>query len=605
MPAYRIHLADAHAHRWGVTLEVAAPGDELIVSLPVWIPGSYLVREFARHLLRLQAFVGKTSLPVEVIDKTTWRIRLGAGRATRKLKRSYEVYGFDPSVRASHLDAERGFFNGTSLLLRVHGQEQEPHRITLGPLPRGWQVATAMPRDAKKGYIAANYDEAVDHPFELGSFWRGSFKARGVEHEFVIAGAWPGLDGDKLLADTQKICEAQLDFWHGTSTQPANKRDVPFERYVFMLHAVDDGYGGLEHRASTALIASRKDLPRKPATASSITVKRAADPRSSEAYVVLLGLISHEYFHAWNVKRLKPAELASIDYTRENPTELLWFFEGFTSYYDDLILRRAGLIDDAQYLKLIAKQINGLIVLPGRKVQSVAQASFDAWTKYYRADENTPNLSVSYYVKGALVALALDLRLRTQGRGTLDEVMRKLWQASDAHSGAGAIDESMIASALQTVAGRSMAAELRAWVHGTDDPPWTELLKTMGVTVESEAPASLAAMLGLRVAEPGTGVQVKQVLDGGVAHRVGLSAGDEILAFDGWRLRKLDDAMAWWKAAEPFELCVVRDQKLRNIRVGKAALSAALPVTKQLLLKPLVGGDPASIRRRRRWLQGG
>ena len=209
-----------------------------------------------------------------------------------------------------------------------------------------------MPGDGKQGYVAADYDELVDHPFELGRFWRGSFDAAGVPHEFVVAGAWPGFDGERLLADTRRICEAQIAFWHGT-----RKPKPPFDRYVFMLNAVDDGYGGLEHRASTALIAR----PPRPAAA------RPAAP-TSDGYNTLLGLISHEYFHTWNVKRLKPRELARIDYTRENYTPLLWFFEGFTSYYDDLLLLRAGLIDAPRYLSLVAKTINGVAATPGPPV---------------------------------------------------------------------------------------------------------------------------------------------------------------------------------------------------------------------------------------------
>ncbi len=647
MPDYRISIADVHAHRWGLELVVDAPDDELIVSLPVWIPGSYMVREFARHLSRLEAHAGRRALRVEVIDKTTWRVHVGSSRAAdrpRRVRLRWQVYGFDSSVRACFLDAERGFFNGTSLLLRVHGREDEPHRIRFGALPRGWRVATAMRREAgdtKAGavapargavYVAADYDEAVDHPFELGTFWHGRFDARGVEHDVVVTGAWPGFDGDRLLADTKAICEAEIDFWHGRDTPRAvadgrrpraRRADVPFDRYVFMLHAVDDGYGGLEHRASTALIASRKDLPRKSA---GVPKGTGADAATSDHYVTLLGLISHEYFHTWNVKRLKPAELARLDYTRENPTSLLWFFEGFTSYYDDLLLRRAGRVGDVRYLGLVAKQINALRGVPGRRVQSVAQSSFDAWTKYYRSDENTPNLTVSYYVKGALVALALDLTLRAEGRGSLDDVMQHLWHDSgaaragtaqdrgagedsgaddDARArGAGAIDEAAVARALQRVAGRSMERELRAWVHGTDDPPWASLFDPVGVKVTLDAPTSLAALLGMRVSDGAGAVTVKQVFDGGVAHRAGLAAGDEIVAFDGWRLRKLDDASAWWAGTQPFELTLVRDQRLRTLRVGAQALKAAVPVVRTLALAWADHADAAAVRRRRRWLEG-
>ena len=245
----------------------------------------------------------------------------------------------------------------------------------------------------------------------MGTFWSGSFVARGVPHRFVVSGASPSFDGERLLSDTQKICETQIDFWHGSSIKSISaKKRVPHQNYVFMLNAVDDSYGGLEHRNSTALICSRKDLPRLGDASSKVT-----PTKQMEGYTTLLGLISHEYFHTWNVKRLRPAEFSAYQYGAENYTQLLWFFEGFTSYYDDLLLRRAQLIDDATYLKLLNKTINQVQQTPGRLVQSVAQASFDAWVKYYRQDENTPNSTVSYYTKGALVALCFDLTLRAHG----------------------------------------------------------------------------------------------------------------------------------------------------------------------------------------------
>jgi predicted metalloprotease with PDZ domain len=260
---------------------------------------------------------------------------------------------------------------------------------------------------------------------------------------------------------------------------------------------------------------------------------------TGEGYTTLLGLISHEYFHTWNVKRLRPAEFTHYDYARENYTELLWFFEGFTSYYDDLLLRRAGLIDDTAYLKLIGKTIQQVEQTPGRAVQTVAQASFDAWVKYYRVDENTPNATVSYYTKGALVALCLDLTLRREHQTTLDDVMRGLWQ----HCAGGPMTESDLLTVLHTLAGRSLAAELNAWVHSTAELPVAELLAAHGVALSHET-APPAQRLGLRVTEQG-GVRIKGVLRGGLAERAGMAADDEWLGIEvqgqGWRISKLAD----------------------------------------------------------------
>ena len=579
MISYRIEARDPNTHLFHVTLTIAQPAAEQRLSLPVWIPGSYLVREFARHLSSLSAVQGTRAVALRQLDKATWAASC-SGRAA--LVVNYDVYAFDTSVRAAFLDANRGFFNGTGVFLRVEGAEALPHRVELRKLPAGWEVGTALPAlkvdAAGRGvYEAADYDELVDHPVELGRFWRGRFDARGVPHEYVVAGALPDFDGERLLADAKRLCEAQIDFWHP-------KKKPPFTRYVFLHNLVEDGHGGLEHRASTALISPRRDMPQK------------GRRDTSDGYVNLLGLISHEYFHTWNVKRLRPAEFARLDYTQENYTELLWFFEGFTSYYDDAFLLRTGLIDAGRYLKLVARTISGVLALPGRQVQSVAQASFDTWVKYYRADENTPNATISYYTKGSLVALALDLSLRAEGRGTLDDVMRALWTAS----GGGTIDEAQIAAALQQVGGRSYRKELAAWVHGTGDLPLPALLEHAGVEWASD-PATLAQRLGLRVSESAlTGVKVGQVLRGGAAERAGLSVGDELLAVAGWRVRRLEDALRVIEAGVAAPLLVARDQRVLTLNL---VLPAEVPAgAAGVALKPAAKPAKAAQALRKAWL---
>jgi predicted metalloprotease with PDZ domain len=587
MISYRIDVADAHAHLFRVTLTVPAPAPEQRLSLPVWIPGSYLVREFARHLSALQAHQGRTPVPLEQLDKATWLARC-SGRGA--LTVSWLVYAFDTSVRAAFLDANRGFFNGTGVCLRVEGREAEVQRLQIGSLPRGWQVATALrgvrTDAAGRGvYEAGDYDELVDHPVELGRFWRGRFEAGGVPHEFVVAGALPDFDGDRLLADARRICAAQIAFWHG----PAGGRrsaatKPPFDRYVFLLNTVEDGHGGLEHGASTALLASRRDLPQR------------GRSETGDGYVNLLGLVSHEYFHAWNVKRLRPAEFARLDYTRENYTRLLWFFEGFTSYYDDLFLLRCGLIDTARYLRLLAKTVNAVLATPGRQVQSVAAASFDAWVKYYRGDENTPNATISYYAKGALVALAFDLRLRERG-GSLDDVMRRLW----ATSGGGPIGEADIAAALAASGGRAFDPEIADWVDGTGELPLPALLREAGIDWQSQA-ATLAQRLGLRVSESAlTGVKASHVLRGGAAERAGIAPGDELLALAGWRLRRLDDALRLLVPGTPAELLVARDQRVLPLALTLPQNAAeAGNVVLGLAARPA----KAALERRKAWLGG-
>jgi predicted metalloprotease with PDZ domain len=572
---YRIEAADLHAHLFRVTLNIAQPEAQQRVSLPVWIPGSYLVREFSKNLQRLAARQDGRAAAVQQLDKCNWQIECVP---SRPLVLTYEVYAFDNSVRTAWLDTQRGFFNGTSLCLKVHGQESSVHSVELATvkgMPH-WQAATGLAahKVGKRGfgtYLAADYDELVDSPVEMGPFWSGEFKAGGVPHRLVIAGASESLDQARLLADVHKICESEMRFWHAHAR--GGKRP-PFKSYVFMLNVVDDGYGGLEHRNSTALIASRRDLP------------RMGEMRLADGYVTLLGLISHEYFHTWNVKQLRPAEFTHYDYTGENYTQLLWFFEGFTSYYDDLLLRRAGLIDDATYLKLLNKTINQVLQTPGREVQAVAQASFDAWVKYYRQDENTANATVSYYTKGALVALCFDLTLRAEGQTTLDEVMRGLWLRCKA----GPMAEADFAAVLRELGGRAFTREIAAWVHGTRELPLKELLHAMGVAVLEE-PAQLQQRLGLRVTET-SGVQIKTVLRGGAAEQAGFAANDEWVGVEagaaGWRMSKMDDLLLYAGSHKKVTALVARDRRLLRLELN---LPAAV-TTWRLVLRDAARAQP-------------
>lgn len=548
---YRVEMPDLHTHLYQVTLTVPEPDALQRLTLPAWIPGSYLIREFAKNLQGLQARQGRRALEVLQTGKSSWEVACKAGQP---LQLAYTVYANDASVRTAWLEPSRGFFNGTSLCLRAEGHTQGPHALEIrAPKARpAWSVATGLTALLVNAqgfgtYQAADYDELADCPFELGAFWSGTFKACGVPHRFVVSGATPAFDGARLLADTKKICETSIRFWHGG-------RKPPHKSYVFMLNAVDDSYGGLEHRNSTALICGRRDLP------------RLGEAKTSDGYTTLLGLISHEYFHTWNVKRLRPAEFTRYDYAQENYTRLLWFFEGFTSYYDDLLLRRAGLIDDALYLKLLNKTLNQVLQTPGRAVQSVAQASFDAWVKYYRQDENTPNATVSYYTKGALVAQCLDLTLRQEGHTSLDAVMRALWTRCQA----GPMQEDDLLAVLAELGGRDFSRELADWVHGTSDLPLKALLERHGVGVHEDA-AQPAQRLGLRVAET-AGIQVKVVLRGGAAERAGFAAGDEWLAVaaegdpgDGWRLHKLEDLALYAGPQRKLTALVARDKRLLRL----------------------------------------
>jgi predicted metalloprotease with PDZ domain len=528
---YTIVPKDLAGHLFNVTLTVPAPAPEgQVFALPAWIPGSYMIREFARNIVRIRAEADGAAVPLAKLDKHSWQAAPTAGPLTLH----YEVYAWDLSVRAAHLDQTHGFFNGTSVFLRVVGQEERAHEVDIqrpaDPATRTWRVATAMKELGAKRYgfgtyVAANYDELIDHPVEMGDFALATFKACGIPHDIVITGRVPNLDMARLQADLKAICEAQIALF-----EPATKK-APVDRYVFMTMAVGDGYGGLEHRASTALICARADLPTTAAL-------NAGEP--NEGYLKFLGLCSHEYFHTWNVKRIKPAVFAPYDLQVENYTPLLWLFEGFTSYYDDLMLVRAGIIKEATYLKLLGKTIGSVLRGSGRLKQSVADSSFDAWSKYYRQDENSPNAIISYYSKGSLIALAFDLTIRakTGGAKTLDDIMRALWvrYGRDFYPTVGrGVTESEVEALFDEVSGLKLRNLFDKFVRGTDDLPLAKLFTPFGIKLTDERKSGKPS-LDAGIGRDALGAKLTQVHEGGAAHQAGLSALDVLIAIDGLRV---------------------------------------------------------------------
>ncbi|WP_043632376.1 M61 family metallopeptidase [Chromobacterium haemolyticum] len=560
------------AHLFEVVLTVSKPAKNgQIFSLPAWIPGSYMIREFSRHIVEIRAESAGKAVQLVQLTKNSWQ----AAPVKGVLVLRYKVYAFDLSVRGAYLDAERGFYNGSSVFLAVDGYENEACAVEILP-PEGkayadWKVATSLPaRGADKktgfgGYQAASYDELIDHPVELGAFERVSFKACGVPHEFVVSGRFRA-DLKRLARDTKKICEYQIKLFG----EPA-----PFERYVFMLFVGKDIYGGLEHRASTALVANRDDLPQQ-------GVEEIGD-----GYLKLLGLISHEYFHSWNVKRMKPAAFTPYDLNQEGYTRLLWAFEGITSYYDDLSLVRCGLIDEKRYLGLLAETISGVERGAGRLKQTLEQSSFEAWTKYYRQDENSPNSIVSYYTKGALAALALDLTIRrdSQGRQSLDDVMRALWRKW-LDDGKGLAEDEWEKQA-QAVTGLDLKAFFDQALRGVEPLPLAQLLATQGVELRFEPAANAGdrgglvlngkpapASLGVKAVAEAQGVRVINVYDGGAAQRAGLSGGDVIVAIDKLKAVDLDKALARYQPGDKLKLHWFRRDELISAQVELQAAPA-------------------------------
>jgi predicted metalloprotease with PDZ domain len=592
---YRVRLADLERHQFEIECRIDNPAADQRFSLPAWIPGSYLLRDFARHVVQASAKSGREPLPVEKVEAATWCVR-GAGRT---LTLTITVHALDQSVRGAYLDRQRGYFNGPCVFVLPEGREDEAIEVTLEPPPHSlcadWRVATALASNEidEQGfgsYRAQNYDELIDHPVEIGDFASVDFEAGGVPHQLVVAGRFES-DLDRVAADLQQICTTQIEFFGA----PA-----PFQRYWFLGLAAHDGYGGLEHRASTSLIFSREDLPR---------IGETGQPRDYQRF---LALASHEYFHAWHVKRSKPAAFMPYRLDRRNHTRLLWVFEGITSYYQDLFLLRSGVVGTAAYLQRLGEILTRVYRMPGRFKQSLAAASFDAWDVLYRPEPHHPNTSISYYTKGAMVALALDLKLRleTAGRTSLDDVVRELWRRYGAR-GIGVPEDGFEQLAAE-ISGLDLGPFFASSVHGTEDPPLKELLAEFGVALELRPTAGSddrggvpraangeQLSLGISTRDREHGLELTSVLDGGPAERAGLNPGDVLVALDRLRVtgRNLARRLARFESGERVTVTVFRGDEL--IEVGLVLRPASLD-TCYLVAREQANAQ--ALERRRAWL---
>ena len=593
MIQYRVRLAGLNSHHFEVSCRVANPAPGQRFSLPSWTPGSYLLREYARHVAAIRATSDGRPAPLEKVSKSSWQ----CGEAGAELTVTAEVFALDRSVRGSFLDGKRGYFNGACLFLAPEGLEADPVEVVLerpgDPRAGGWRVATAMravevDADGFGRYRAENYDELIDHPFEIGEFAEVEFEAAGVPHRLVIAGRHQ-TDMDRIAADLARLCETQIEFFG---------RPAPFRRYLFLGYAAGRGRGGLEHRASSSLIFLRDNLPAR------------GHDAVSESYRNFLSLCSHEYFHAWNVKRIKPRAFTPYRLDRRNHTRMLWVVEGVTSYYEDVMLLRSGLIDAAAYLRSLGKKLTRVYQTPGRLRQSLSEASFEAWDKYYKPEVNFLNDNVNYYTKGALVALALDLTLRRESATTLDEVMRELWKRYG-KSGEG-MPESAFEQLVQDLSGLDLTEFFDAAVRGTADLPLAELMADFGVNLElrpdkrfgraasgagKTAPPPLE--LGIRFRPHGAGLDVAVVMAGGPAERAGVSPGDILIAIDGLMLseKNLPARLARCKAGQTVRISGFRDEELLEFPVTLAEAARETCVL-GLADKP----DAGALTRRIGWL---
>ncbi len=575
---YTVSMLRPHSHLYDVTMDVDGIAEPTInVALPVWTPGSYMVRDYARHVQGFAALTGEQTLPWHKLDKTTWRITTGGSDHVRI---TYSVYAFELTVRTSHLDGSHGYFNPATICMYRPGYTAQPHLVRV-VTPPGWQVTTGLERTLSAdptAFYAEDYDHLVDSPFECGTHQLLSFEVDGIPHEIALWGHG-NEDPARIITDTHTIVETTRDLFGS----------LPYQRYVFIVQLADSRGGGLEHRNSVTNLVDRWTF------------------QPQKAYERFLSLTSHEFFHVWNVKRLRAEPLGPFDYSCENYTRLLWAMEGVTSYYDNLLLERAGLLTPQRYLESVAEKILSLQSQPGRALQSLELSSFDAWIKLYRPDENSVNSSISYYLKGSLVAMLLDLEIRrhTNGTRSLDDVLRYLYEKYPIN-GSGIPEENGYLAAVEMVAGEASGAYRQffaRYIAGTDELDYERAFETVGLALDwgysgsPEAPA----WLGLKLKTESGRTKVSLVPSDCPAYAAGIYAGDELLALDGMRVdeTRLDARLAERRPGDTVVLSLFRRDELLHVPV----ILAPAPFNR---LEIVPTGEPTDQQQLlyRQWLHG-
>lgn len=517
--SYTLAFPQPHTHLYEVTFTIGNVSTaQLDISLPTWTPGSYLQREYARHVQDFSAADDVGQLRWQKTDKATWRIEAGAsGNKPKTIRASYRVYANELFTQTSHLDASHAYFNGATLFMYVAGAKNEPHRLKI-ITPEGWRVTSPLALTAgSDGYFTApNYDVLIDSPTEVGTHKLLEFTVRGKPHRVAIWGEF-NFDENKLKEDLGKIVETSAQMFGG----------LPYDQYVFIVHVQPGIGGGTEHLNAN------------------VSQTSPASFKSPRGYKGFLGLESHEYFHCWNVKRIRPIALGPFDYQRENYTSGLWVAEGITSYYGDLILRRAGLISSSEYLDGLASLLAGYERQPGRFKQSAETASFNAWIKHYRPDENSVNTAMSYYTKGEILGFLFDIEIRslTGGAKSLDDVMRLLLENHGLPK--PGFTDAELKAAFEKVAGTDLTSFWNRFVSGTDEIDFNAYFNRIGLSLnKSYQPTTPYAAsktdkpgtLGISTRAQGDRIVVANVIAGLPAYEGGVNSGDELVAIEGSKI---------------------------------------------------------------------
>ncbi|MCW8108510.1 PDZ domain-containing protein [Alteromonas ponticola] len=565
---YTLAVDSISEHLFHIEMRIPPLNETLLeVSLPAWIPGSYMIRDFARHIVELNAYGKKGALlTCSKVDKQSWAIQNPSAEA---IVIRYKVFAFDLSVRSAYISDEYAFCNGTSVFLNINHADSFRYQleIDLQQLPESWHLHTSMPalmgKDKSNHFACDSYLEFIDHPIFIGQCQSASFTAGGVKFTVLFSGTNP-IDIERICADLKPICLHHIELF---ADEP------PISSYLFITLLSDKGYGGLEHLNSTALLFPRFDLPLV-----------GEDKQNQNSYITFLSLCSHEFFHTWNVKRIKPEELIKPDLHAEVYTHQLWVYEGFTSFFDELALVRTNLISPQKYIELLAENITKVIQTTGRLKQSVAESSFDAWTRFYKQDANSSNHIVSYYVKGGLIALALDLLIREQSNNqySLDDLMRLLWQ-QHGKPGVGTVNNSIL-----LLCKREFNIDIKDFidnvVYGTKDVPLTQLLHIAGLSLHQRTNAkdsdkdkseidklTLEKELGMRVKNMECGIIVQQVTSGLAACQAGVQINDRIIALNGYEINEtLFRRLMQTTTEKSLPMVIIRDGRVLNL---------SLPVT--------------------------
>jgi predicted metalloprotease with PDZ domain len=548
MVKYRITPKDVNAHIFEVHLTLDKPNPlGQVFSLPNWIPGSYLLRDFSKHIVSIQASSSNKPVTIRKLDKNHWITQPCA----KNISLTYQVYAYDLSVRCAYLTNQRAFFNGSSVFFYALGFDECACEITIdypiNDVLGQWSCATTLIlKDKQSGseiYTADNYQDLIDHPVEMADFTRFEFSVASIPHAMTITGEH-STDIARLQSDLKRICQHHIGFFGG---------HIPFDNYLFLTLVTTQDYGGLEHKKSSSLICARKELPIQ------------GKPEISPEYIRFLALCAHEYFHAWWIKTIKPASFQQLDMNRENHTQQLWVFEGFTSYYDELSLLRSNLLSVEQYLILFAQTISKVQRGKGRYKQSLAESSFDAWTKFYQQDENAPNSIVSYYTKGALLAFVLDIEIRKRSNDerSLDNVLRVIW---DNYQDSG-LEDDTVQKVIEHLTQSDFSEFFGQYLYGVDDLPLKQSFAYIGINCEFSHKQNDLSRLGLGINKTQKVAVISHIFDDSCAQNAGLYVKDKILSVNDIEIpaKDLAKTISAYTEGSNIKIGILRDERLNDI----------------------------------------